>query len=544
MTDTVAVLHRGRDAFARAAWREAFLALSQADRAMAALSPTDLEALARSAYMVGNTQAYASALERAYRAHLDADDVASAVRDAFWIGHSLLFRGQGASARGWFARAQRLCDELGKDGAERGWVLVPAWLRQMGAGDYEAGLATACAAEDIARRCDDPELFWLARGDQGRALINMGRVREGLRLVDEMFVVASEGRLSPVVTGIVYCNTIAFCVDGYAFDHAREWTEALTRWCEGQPQMEEHFGFCLVHRAELHRLSGSWAVAQEESERAATHVDGQLNQFVRGKAAYVQGELHRLVGDFAAAERSFREAHQLGYEPQPGLALLRLAQGDASSAAASIRRAIGESTQTLPRVRLLPAYVEIAVAVGELDRAAAAVDELAAIAATAGDAVAAMASCAQGALLLARGQPRKASIALRSGLETWQRVGVPYEVARARVLTGLAYRALGDHDTAELELEAALEAFEHLDARPDHARVAALVGRRGSDGGLSAREIEVLKLVASGRSNREIAAVLVISEHTVARHLQNIFSKLGVPSRTAAAAYAFEHHLI
>ena len=263
VTDNVALLDRGRDAFVRAAWREALVALSEADRGEP-LSARDLEALGRSAYMVGDTDSYVTALERAHRAHLEAGDVLPSVRVAFWIGHSLLFRGQAVPAGGWFARAQRLFDESGEDGAERGWLLIPAWLRHMGTGDYESGYATAGEAADIARRFDDADLLWLARGDQGRALINMGQVTAGLRLVDEMFVVATEGQLSPVVTGIVYCNTIAYCVDGYALDHAREWTEALTRWCESQPEMEEHFGFCLVHRAELHHLIGSWAIAREE----------------------------------------------------------------------------------------------------------------------------------------------------------------------------------------------------------------------------------------------------------------------------------------
>jgi DNA-binding CsgD family transcriptional regulator len=542
VADTVAVLDRGREAFARAAWREAFLALCEADRVVA-LSARDLEALGQSAYMLGDTDAYVRALERAHQAHLEAGDILPAVRVAFWIGHSLLFRGHGVPADGWFARARRLFDESGEDGAERGWLLIPAWLRQMGSGDYESGYATAGKAADIARRFDDVDLLWLARGDQARALINMCRVAEGLRVVDEMFVVTVEGQLSPVVTGILYCNTIAFCVDGYALDHAREWTEALTRWCEGQPEMEEHFGFCLVHRAELHHLSGSWAIAQEESVRATAHTSGQLNQLGRGKSVYVQGEMHRLAGSFAAAEGSFREANTHGYDPQPGLALLRLAQGNPDSAAAAIRRATGESTGTLRRARLLPAYVEITLAVGEFDRARAAVDELEAIASTVGGAVAAMAACAKGALLVARDQPREALIALRPGLETWQRLGIPYEAARARVLIGLACRAVGDHDTAELELTTARAAFDQLGAKPDQAWVAALVGRDSTSDGLTAREIEVLRLVASGRSNSQIAAALVISEHTVARHLQNIFGKLGVSTRTAAAAYAFEHRL-
>jgi DNA-binding CsgD family transcriptional regulator/tetratricopeptide (TPR) repeat protein len=543
VTDAVAALDRGREALARAAWREAFTALSEADRG-GGLSADDVEALARCAYMLGDADAYVSSLERAHAMHLAAGDVGPAVRTAFWIGHSLLFRGQAGQARGWFARAQRLFEESGEDGPERGWLLIPAWLQQLGTGDYEAGYASTREAEGIARRFEDTDLLWLARGEQGRALVNMGRIDDGLRLVDEMLVVAAEGRLSPVVTGIVYCNTIAFCVDVCAFDHAREWTEALTSWCEGQPQMEEHFGFCLVHRAELHQLSGSWPTALEESERAiASHAAGQLNRLVRGKAAYVQGELRRLAGDFADAERLFREANELGYEPQPGLALLRLAQGKPDAAAAAIRRAIGEATQPVRRVRLLPAYVEIALAVGELDRADAAVAELEGMAPGFGAAVSAMAACAKGALLLARDEPLEALVALRLGLQVWQQLGAPYDAARARVLVGLACRAVGDNDTAGLELDLARAAFAHLGAEPDRARVAALDAPVGADDRLTAREVEVLQCLASGSSNAEIAATLFISEHTVARHLQNIFGKLGVSSRTAAAAYAFEHHL-
>ncbi len=527
----------------RAAWREAFTALSEADRATA-LGASDLESLARCAYMLGEPDTYVAVLERAHAMHLEAGDMLPAVRVAFWIGHSHLFRGQGGQARGWFARAQRLFDESGEDGPERGWLLIPAWLQQMGAGDYESGYATASVAVEIARRFEDTDLFWLARGEQGRALINMGEVHDGLRLVDELLVVAAEGRLSPVVTGIVYCNTIAYCVDACAFDHARAWTDALTEWCEGQPEMEEHFGFCLVHRAELHQLSGSWATALEECGRAvATHATGQLNQLVRGKAAYLQGELHRLAGAFADAETCFREANDLGYEPQPGLALLRLAQGKPDAAAAAIRRAIGEATQAVRRVRLLPAYVEIAVAAGELDRADAAVQELEGMASHFGDAVIAMAACAKGALLLAREEPEEALIWLRRGLQAWQQLGAPYESARARVLIGLACRAVDDHDTADLELDTARVAFSRLGAKPDQARVAALTAQLGADERLTAREIEVLRSLASGQTNSEIAATLFISEHTVARHLQNIFGKLGVSTRTAAAAYAFEHHL-
>lgn len=274
MTAVSVAIDRGRDAYARKAWREAFDAFSEADAA-GQIGTDVLGLYATSAYMVGATDRYVSALEREFRAYADAADVPGAVRAAFWVGHALLFRGQGSAARGWFARAQRLYDDAGHagdadDGTEGGWLQIPRWLGQMGIGDYEAGFVTADHVADIARRQGDADLLWLARCDQGRALMNLGRVDEGLRIVDEMFVVATEGGLSPVVAGILFCNTIAYCVDCFAFGSARDWTEALTRWCKAQPEMEEHFAFCLVHRAELMQLSGAWTAAFAEIHRAET----------------------------------------------------------------------------------------------------------------------------------------------------------------------------------------------------------------------------------------------------------------------------------
>jgi DNA-binding CsgD family transcriptional regulator/tetratricopeptide (TPR) repeat protein len=537
-------LQRGRSSFAASAWGEAHKSLAAADRA-APIGPEDLELLARSAYMLGRDDDYVAALQRAHSGHLDSGDVGRAVQCAFWIGHNWLFRGETVRATGWFGRGQRLLDEREQDCVERGYMLIPVWLEQMGRGDYNAGYATAAEAAEIAGRFGDNDLLWLARDEQGRALVSLGDVEAGLRFCDEVFVVAGRGELSPIVTGIVYCNTIAFCHDAFELRHAQEWTEALTEWCNAQPDMVAHNGLCLVHRAEITQLRGRWSDAMEQVRRAADRfTQGALNHVAFGKALYRQGEIHRLRGDLAEAERAYREASRLGSDPQPGLALLRLAQGQGDTAAAAIRRGVGERTKPLERAALLPAYIEIMIAVGEFDRAAAAANDLSEIAEAQGnEALHAMAAQRHGTLKLSVGEPTAALESLRRASALWQALRAPYEVARVRVHLGLACRALGDEDTAVLELEAARDAFERLEAKPDLLQVESLLSGKTTTQGLTDRELEVLRLVAAGNSNRTIARTLVISEHTVARHVQNIFTKLGVRSRTAAGAFAYEHNL-
>ena len=384
--------------------------------------------------------------------------------------------------------------------------------------------------------------------EQGHALVKQGRTEEGLRLVDETMVAVTAGELSSIVAGIVYCNTIAFCRDAYELGRAREWTGALARWCEQQPDMIAHQGLCLVHRAEIMTLGGLWRDALEEARRVGERfTQGALNERALGHAAYRQGEVHRLQGDFGAAEAAFREASRFGLEPQPGLALLRLRQGNGNVAAAAIRRALNETSPPLKRAALLPAYVEVMLAVGEIDGARAASTELEKLAERQGsDALDAMSAHARGAVDLAGGDPDAALVALHRASQAWQDLEAPYEAARTRVLAGLACRALGDEDTASLELEAARGVFAHLEAQPDLAAIDSLVGvaARGATHGLTERELQVLRLVAAGKSNHAIAVDLFLSDHTVRRHLQNIFRKVGVSSRAAATAFAFEHDLI
>jgi DNA-binding NarL/FixJ family response regulator len=545
--DAIVELERGHAAYARGAWSDALESLSSADRA-APLDAGDLELLARAAYMLGRDDDYIGGLERAHHAHLEDHEVAPASRCAFWIGHNLLFRGERGRASGWFSRGRRLLESAEEDCVERGYLLIPVWLEQMGGGDYEAAGATAAEAAELGERFGDRDLLWLARDDQGCALIRQGRVAEGLRLVDEVLVAATAGELSPIVTGIVYCNTIAFCSDAYELRHAREWTEALSGWCERQPEMVAHNGLCLVHRAEIMQLQGSWEQALEEAAQAAERfTQGVLNQLACGKAHYRRGEVHRLRGELEAAEGAYREASRCGCEPQPGLALLRLAQGKAEAASAAIRRAVTEATRPLKRVGLLPAYVEIMLAIGEVQRARGACRELEEIAERqASDVLGAIAAHARGAIALAEADAANALATLRRALEVWSELPAPYEVARVRLLIGSACRMLGDEDTATLELDAAREMFAELGAASDLIAIGSSEHPSADADlhGLTAREAEVLCLVATGRSNREIAAELVISEHTVARHVQNIFAKLGVSSRTSASAFAFEHDLV
>jgi DNA-binding NarL/FixJ family response regulator len=540
---TASDVEQGRASYAHSFWRAAYESLSIADQ-REPLGVDDLERLARSAYMLGRDEDYVSTLTRAHQAHLESGDLPRGIRCAIWIGHSYLFRGQVTHAGGWFARAERLLKRVPDDCVERGYILIPVWLGQMQGGDYEAGLATTIEAERIGERFADADLVWLARDEQARALLRLGRAEEALRLVEEILLSAENDELSPFITGIVYCNTIDFCRDCYELRQVMEWTAALTQWCDRQPEMVTHNGLCLVHRAEIMQLIGGWGDALTEAERAAERfTEGILNQFALGMAHYRQGEIHRLRGDFDRAEVAYQRASNYGFVPQPGTALLRLAQGRHDAAAASIRRSVAETTEPLARARLLAAYVEIMLAVGDVDAAQAAAHELERIAGQrATDVLDAMSAKAQAEVSLTAGDVSEALVALRRAMSVWQSLAAPYEIARLRVLLAKACRAFGDDEAARLELEAAQAGFATLGAEPDLAGLAD--GAPRPPHGLSDREVEVLGLIAAGKGNREIATELSISEHTVARHVQNIFAKVGVSSRTAAAAFAFEHHLL
>jgi DNA-binding CsgD family transcriptional regulator len=538
------VLERGRASYAKGAWLDAYEWLSRADEDDL-LEPDDLELLARSAYMLGRDDDYIRALERAHHGHLDAGEVPSAARCTWWIGHNLLMRGEAARANGWFGRGDRLLDREGRDCVERGYLLIPVGLQS---GDARSAYATWTEAAAIGERYGDPDLVTMARMGQGHILVREGRTEEGFRLVDETMVAVTTGELSPIVAGIVYCNTIKFCQEAHEVRRAREWTTALTEWCDRQPDMVAHTGVCLVHRAEVMQLQGAWRAALEEVQQAGERPrQGVLNQRIAGSALYRQGEIERLQGEFAAAEEAYRAASRLGFEPQPGLALLRLAQGDSAAAAAAIGRVADETGEPLKRAELLPACVEIMLAVGDLEEARRGSGELDAISEThPSDLLRALAAQASGAVVLAEDDARAALGPLRRALSTWQDIEAPYEAARTRVLLGIACGRLGDDDAAALELEAARTVFEELGAGPDLTRVDSLVTSAPSKSahGLSPRELEVLRHVAGGKTNKEIATELVLSERTIERHVSNIFAKLGVSTRAAATAFAYEHQLL
>lgn len=549
MAGTSAVA-QGREAFARREWRAAYARFAAADRARP-LPPVDLETLATTAWLVGEETRAIATWTRAHHRHIELGNSAAAARLGFWLSLVLLLAGQQARGTGWLARSERLLKACGDPPAERGYGLLVAGLLAMARGNSGEAAAGFDRALALAERFAEPDLKALALLGRGQCLIQAAAIAEGVASLDEAMVAVTAGEVSPVPTGIVYCAVILTCQRIFDLRRSREWTAHLDAWCGSQPDLVPFRGQCLVHRSEVLQSTGDWAGAFAEVVKAREHLSGQSDAVV-GRACYQQGELHRLRGEFAQADRMYREASRHGCDPQPGLSLLLLARGRPDAAAAAMRGAMESQGPGGPvagslRPRLLGPCVDVLIAAGDLAAARSVAEELTQLAA-AFDAQVLRAAAAQatGAVLAAEGDAGEALAPLRAAWADWEDLDLPYEAARARVLLGRVCRQLGDGETARLHLDAAQETFRCLGATPDLSDLARLraveEGRPSS--ALTGREREVLRLVAAGETNRRIAAALGISEHTVARHLANIFDKLCVTSRTAASAVAHRDGLV
>lgn len=535
-----------REAFRQQRWSLAFARLSDPN-VSGALAFEDLQRLAIAAHMLGRPHERKAAGERAYHAALAEHDPLSAARAAFWVGFGHLEYGEVAQAGGWLARSSRLVDEIGEPTVIEGYLLIPVGLRSLEEGAVTQAREAFEAMRRIARRFDDPDLATISRLGLGDCLIRSGRRREGIELLDEAMLAVASAEVSPEIVGLAYCAAIESYQQVFDLGRAQEWTAALAGWCESQPDAAPFRGRCMVYRSELMVLHGQWDDAAEEARRAHERLAGPPVAPALGEADYQQAELARLRGSFAEAAAGYRRAVEHGRSSEPGLALLRLAQGRPASALATIRRAMDESTNTLTRQRLLGPYVEILIAAGELEEARVAATELGRIAVGADSPLLdALAAGADGGVRLASGDHAEALIALRRAWAAWNAIDASHQASRVRVLIALACRGLGDEDAAAIELEAAARVFSELGAAPDLARVRRSFGSRPGGGGaqLTGREVEVLRLLAAGRTNREIAGELVISERTVDRHVSNLFTKLDVQSRSAATAYAYEHEIV
>ena len=539
-------LARGRHAFATQAWAQAYTGLAAA-QARRPLGADDLGRLATAAYLSGHDRPSAEAWARAYALLLQADRPEPAVRCAFWLALGLVLRGDLAQGGGWLARANRLVAERELDCVENGYLHVLAALGSLNGGSHQVAHDEFERVGAVADRFGDSDLAALSLLGRGQALCGLGRPREGVGLLDEAMVAVIAGEVSPVVAGLVYCAVIDACQRGFDVRRAREWTTALSHWCAGQPGLVPYRGQCLVHRSQVLLLHGAWTEAISEARSARDQLSEPPQPAV-ALAHYQIGELDRLRGRLTAAEESYRRVQESGGVPQPGLALVRLAQGRTEAAVAAIDAAVAAAVDVVSRVRQLPAFIEIMLAADRREPARAAAQDLAGVAETAGmPYLLAAADQSLAAVLLAEGEPRAAFPLLRTCARRWQELEAPYEGARAHLLLALTCRDLGDHESAGAERDLARRTFAHLGAEPDLQRIRELFGPGlvgAADRSLSPRERQVLRRVSRGRTNREIAEELFISVKTVERHLGNIFGKLGAANRAAATAIAMDRRLL
>lgn len=480
-------LQAGRDAIKRRAWREASDLLSAAN-ASVKLSPEDLESLAKVAWCTARFQEGIDTYERAYAIYVEQDNHSRAARAALWLAKRYESKGAASVAAGWRTRAERLLEQE-PECLGHGYLAYAHARIALNQGDLSRALEHANRMFEIGTRFGDRDLQAEGLSYKGWILVRKGEVAEGTVLLDEAMAAALGGELGPDVTQPIFCRTIAVCQSLADYRRAAEWIEAAEGRCEREDLVTVPAD-CRAHRVEIMRLRGAWAKAEQEARRACDEFrNWDVGLGHAGAALYEIGEIRLRKGDFSAAEDAFRQAHELGEEPQPGLSLLRLAEGKVEAAASSIKRALVDvSMSPLDRARRLPAQVEIALAAGDMDSARSAAMELERIAKTyRASALGASAVCARGALELAEGDVSAACRSLREGLRLWQQEDMPYEVARARTLLATACRAEGDEETAVLELQAAHSAFERLGAVPDARRAANSLGRDATAAGVPLR---------------------------------------------------------
>ena len=509
------------------------------------LSAAELDQLATEAGLAGHHDELIRALQRAFVRSQEEVDARRAVRCAFRLAMSTATHGEQSLSAGWLARAAELVEEIGEDCAERGWVAFLLMFRALGTGDFAQAQARADEANAAGRRFHDADLIAISTCAQGRVALYSGRFAEGLAHLDEAMVRVVAGEASPFISGHVYCTAIEGCQEISDFGRVAEWTAALERWCDAQPGLLAFTGQCAVHRGQLMRLNGAWDDALREYSLAAARYLELGTPGAIGLTAVETGDVLRLRGDLDGADAAYQRAADLGVDPQPGLTLLWLAAGRGTAALAAIERLLAEPGGPVQRCRLLPAGVEVMLAAGLTDRARPLAVELSTLASSIGSTVlSAAAAQAMGSVELAVGDAAGALPYLRKSHQLWSQSPSPYDAAVVRLLIGRCLLALSDESSAERELSAARTTFRQVGAAPMAELASSLLAPGSPPGGLTAREVEVLRLVASGRSNPQIAAELVLSEKTVARHLSNIFAKLDVGSRTAAAAFAYERGLV
>jgi DNA-binding CsgD family transcriptional regulator len=510
------------------------------------LQAEELERLATVAYLTSRDDESEELRARAHRAFLERGDRERAALSAFWLAFGLLQRGARAPASGWLVRAERILDEAHLDSVVRGYLLTPVAVQRVVMGDPAGADAAFTEAAHIARRFGDRDLASLACHGRGRALIRLGDIAQGVALLDEAMVAVIAGEVTPVVAGDIYCSVLEACQEIFDVRRAYEWTTSFAQWCAAQSDLVRYRGECLLYRAEVMQLRGQWSDAMRDALDASGLLTSTQHPMA-GAAFYRLGEIHRLRGEFTKAEAAYTRANEHGRNPQLGLSMLRCAQGRIDDAAASIHAVLHETRARARRAHALIAAVDILLAAGDREHARSAAAELSEIARAIGAPLLCAASAhADGAVLLAHDDLEGASAALRDAHETWRELGMGYEEAHTRVLMANICARRVDPDGSRLHLDAARQLFKQLNAASCLARLADQTEptARRQIGALSSREVQVLRLLAAGKTNRETAEALFISERTVARHVSNIFDKLGVSTRAGATAWAYQRDLV